>query len=335
MTALRRVSVLVLAATLGAAGCGQEKPKAETGPPPSTVAPASALPQASAPPPPSARPPASVAAAGPISKVLLIAEENHAYDQIIGAPDAPYLNELARTYGSATRMDAGYRAACPSLAAYILLTSGSTAGICDDRTPKAHRLRGDNVFQQVAASGRDWRGYAESAPGPCPLVSSSDGRYLVRHVPATYYIDGRQDCARWVVPMGDPHHGALHDDVAGGTLPAFGFVTPDACHDMHGAATCPADGVGTGDRWLRSWLPSILAGPDYRAGRLAIIITWDEGTSTDNHIPTLVISPTTRHTESDQAFTHCSTLRTIEELLRLPLLGCAAGAASMVAAFHL
>jgi hypothetical protein len=335
MTVLRRMSALALAATLAAAGCGQDKPKVETSPSASTVAPPSALPPASAPPPPSALPPASAPAAGPISKVLLIAEENHGYDQIIGAPGAPYLNELARTYGSATRMDAGYPAACPSLAAYILLTSGSTAGICDDRAPKAHQLRGDNVFQQVAASGRDWRGYAESARGTCPLENSFNGRYLVRHVPATYYLSVRRDCARWVVPLGVPDAGALHDDVAGGVLPAFDFVTPDACHDMHGGALCRGDRVGVGDRWLRNWLPSILAGPDYRGGRLAIIITWDEGTSTDNHIPTLVISPTTRHIESDQAFTHCSTLRTIEELLRLPLLGCAASATSMVAAFRL
>jgi hypothetical protein len=232
-------------------------------------------------------------------------------------------------------MRAGYPAACPSLAAYILLTSGGTAGICDDRGPKAHRLRRDNVFHQVAVSGGEWRGYAESAPGPCALESSFDGRYLVRHVPATYYLNVRQDCARWVVPLGDPHAGALHDDVAGGALPVFGFVTPDACNDMHGGAPCTGDPVGAGDRWLRSWLPSILAGPDYRSGRLAIIITWDEGTGTDNHIPTLVISPTTRHIESGLAFTHCSTLRTIEELLRLPPLGCAAVAPSMVPAFHL
>jgi hypothetical protein len=311
MTALRRVSALVLAATLAVTGCGPAVPKVVT------------------------TPSAPVSPAGHISKVLVIAEENHGYGQIIGSRDAPYLNQLAHTYGSATRLDAGYPAACPSLAAYILLTSGTTAGICDDRAPKAHPLRGDNIFRQVVAGGREWRNYAESAPGPCALDSSRDGRYLVRHVPATYYLDDRRDCARWVLPMGDPHAGALHDDTAAGALPAFGFVSPDACHDMHGAAPCPADVVGNGDRWLRSWLPSILAGPDYRAGRLAIIITWDEGMSTDNHVPTLVISPTTSHIESDQAFTHCSTLRTIEELLRLPLLGCAAAAPSMVSAFRL
>lgn len=269
------------------------------------------------------------------SKVLLIAEENHDFDQIIGDPAAPYLNELAVTYGSATHLDAGYPPGCPSLAAYILLTSGSTNGICDDRAPRAHPLATDNIFQQVAEAGLEWRGYAESAPGPCAADNTADGRYLVRHVPATYYLSEGSRCQTWTVPMGGPDAGAMHEDVARGRLPAFGFVTPDACNDMHGASPCPQDRVGTGDRWLHGWLPQILAGPDYRAGRLAIIITWDEGTRTDNHIPTLVISPTTRRIATDLPFTHCSTLRTVEELLRVPLLGCAATGASMADAFHL
>jgi phosphatidylinositol-3-phosphatase len=308
MTALRHGLALMLAGTLAVTGCGRA----------GTPAPASAA-----------------APVGHVSKVLIIAEENHRYDQIIGARAAPYINQLARTYGIATHLDAGYPASCPSLAAYILLTSGTTAGICDDQSPKHHRLSGDNVFHQVAARGREWRDYAESAPGPCTVNSSADGRYLVRHVPATYYLDVRRDCARWAVPMGTPRAGALHHDIAAGALPAFGFVSPDACNDMHGARPCPLNRVANGDRWLRSWLPSVFAGPDYRAGRLAVVITWDEGTTTDNHIPTLVISPRTRHIASSQAFTHCSTLRTTEELLRLPLLGCAARAPSMVSAFRL
>jgi phospholipase C len=273
--------------------------------------------------------------AGAIRKVLVIAEENHSYAQIIGSPQAPYLNQLATEYGSATRFDADYPTGCPSLAAYLLMTGGSTAGVCDDRAPKAHRLTGDNVFRQVAAAGLSWRDYAESAPGPCTLTNSADGRYLVRHVPPTYYVPERAACAKWAIPMGTPRSGALHDDVAAGSLPAFGFVSPDACGDMHGAAPCPDDRIGAGDRWLRGRLPDILAGPDYRSGRLAIIITWDEGTGSDNHIPTLVISPATRGITSGAAFSHCSTLRTVEELLGLPLLGCAGSAASMVTAFRL
>jgi hypothetical protein len=330
VTAFRRILTLALGSALAVTGCTRAPV-----PTPAVTAPAVTTSAVTTPAVPASAVPTVVPTAVGITKVLMIAEENHEYGQIIGSAAAPYLNHLAATYGSATKLEAGYPEGCPSLAAYILLTSGSTAGICDDKAPKVHRLRGDNIFHQVTASGREWRAYAQSAPAFCALTNSNDGRYLVRHVPATYYLDVRRDCTRWALPMGEPNGGALHSDVQAGTLPAFGFLSPDACHDMHGAAPCPSDRIGKADDWLRGWLPMILAGADYRAGRLAVIIVWDEGTSADNHIPTLVISPTTRHIAAGQAFTHCSTLRTTEELLRLPLLGCAARAPSMTLAFRL
>ncbi len=258
---------------------------------------------------------------------MVIVEENHGYGQIMGDSRAPYLNQLAADYGTATDYDAGYPTHCPSLAAYILLTSGTTAGICDDKDPKSHRLTGDNVFQQISGSGRQWRDYAESSPGTCGLTSK--GRYLVRHVPAAYFVRSRADCRQWAIPMGTTAGGALHNDIANGALPSYAFVSPDACHDMHGAPECPAGMVAAGDRWLRTWLPQILAGPDYRAGRLIVVITWDEGTSTSNHIPTVVVAPFLRHVSATRRLSHCSTLRFTEEQLRLPLLGCAATALSL------
>ena len=325
----RAVGALVVSGALLLGGCARPAggPPAPASPPPSSGVVAQPVAPASS--------PTTSAAPGAYTKVLLIAEENRGLEEIIGNPDAPYLNQLATTYGSATNLEAGYPVKCPSLAAYILLTSGSTQGICDDKGPKAHPLRGDSLFQQVAVSGREWRNYAESAPGNCAQEDSRDGRYLVRHVPATYYVDERSNCARWAVPLGSPQAGALHTDVAAGTLPAFGFVSPDACNDMHGAPSCRSDRVGAGDRWLRAWLPQIIAGPDYRSGRLIVIITWDEGTRSSNHIPTIVVSPTTGRIVADEPFTHCSTLRTVEEVLGLPFLGCAARARSMVEAFQL
>jgi len=302
--------VVVAAVALAIAACGAPTP---------ATTPATTIPAA----------PASAPSADQGHKVLVIEEENHGYHEIIGASDAPYLNQIATTYGNATAMEAGYPPQCPSLASYILMTSGATGGICDDKAPKAHQLSGDNLFHQVAAAGREWRAYAEGSPQPCALQNKD--RYLVRHVPATYYLDERADCARWAVPL-DP---ALPRDLAAGRLPAFSFVTPDACDDMHGATGCPADLVATGDRWLQAWLPRILASPDYRAGRLLIVVTFDEGTDTDNHIPTIVIAPTVHGLSVGQPFTHCATLRLFEDRLSLPPLGCAASAASMTAAFGL
>jgi len=266
---------------------------------------------------------------------MIIAEENHSYGELIGNSRAPFLNKLATTYASATNFYAGYPVHCPSLAAYILMTSGTTGGICDDRAPKAHPLAGPNIFQQVADSGRQWRGYAESSPGNCARLDGDNGRYLVRHVPATYYLSERERCAEGVVPLGDSSSGALHDAVAGGALPAFSYVTPDACHDMHGADPCDERLVVQADQWLATWLPQIMAGPDYTSGHLVVIVTWDEGSRIDNHIPTIVVAPQARGIAYTGKLDHCSTLRTVEDLLDLPTLGCATAAPSMVPAMHL
>jgi arylsulfatase A-like enzyme len=54
------------------------------------------------------------------------------------------------------------------------------------------------------------------------------------------------------------------------------------------------------------------------------------------HVPTLIVSPSTPAGErSDELFNHYSLLRTSEDLLGLPHLGQAAGAASMAKGFGL
>jgi phospholipase C len=270
-----------------------------------------------------------------ISKVLIVAEENRTYADVLASESAPYLRGLADRFGVATGMVAGYPTHCPSLAAYIMLTSGSTHGICDDESPAVHPITGESIYSQVARSGRQWRGYAETMVGTCAPENDAAHRYLVRHAPAPYYVDQRANCARWDVPSGVPSAGALHDDLAAGALPAFSILTPDSCDDMHGGVACSGDPVGQGDTWLARWMPTILASPDYTAGRLAVILTWDEGSDSSNHIPAVVISPTTSGIRAGQAFTLCSVLRTTEELLALPLLGCAASAPSMTEPFHL
>ena len=268
-------------------------------------------------------------------KVMVIVEENRTNGEIIGGPEAPYLTGLARTFGSATRMVANYPPACPSLAGYILMTSGTTGGICDDKGPAHHSLTVPNVFAQLDAEHRPWRNYAENLPAPCARKNSADGMFLVRHTAVPYYASLARTCAIGQVELGGNDAGALHDDLRAGKLPAYSLVTPNACHDMHGAPGCPRGRVRTGDLWLSRWMPQIMAGEDYRAGRLVVIITWDEGSPRDNHIPTVVISPTTRSVVAGEAYDHCSTLRTAEDLLGLAPLACARTATSMVPGFHL
>ena len=84
-------------------------------------------------------------------------------------------------------------------------------------------------------------------------------------------------------------------------------------------------------------MPRIVRSPAYRDGTTALFITYDEDDHGEgNRVYTVVVAPSVPPgTRADAAFTHYSLLRTQEELLGLPLLGQAASAASMRAAFDL
>jgi phospholipase C len=255
--------------------------------------------------------------------------ENKPYNGIIGSSAAPFENQLAAACGLATNYHAVTH---PSLPNYIAATSGGTQGVADDEPPSAHPLDVPSIFSQVKAVGKTWRSYQESAPGNCSLTSS--GRYAVKHDPAAYYTGIRSDCAVWDVPMGTTASGNFLSDLTNGTLPAFSFVTPDLCNDTH---DCP---VATGDAWLESWFAKILSSPAYLTGRTVIFLTWDEDDdSASNHIPLIVVSPSTpAGTRSGTAFDHYSLLKTTEQLLGITtFLGHAGdpGTSSMISAFKL
>jgi phospholipase C len=247
--------------------------------------------------------------------------ENKPYGSVIGSKDAPYENELANACGLTT----DYRAIThPSLPNYLAATGGSTFGVTDDAGPRSHPISGPSLFQQLSQANLSWRAYDESMPTTCDLNPS--GRYAVKHNPAAYYTAVRQQCAVDDVPL----EGHLSQDIAAANLPSFAFVTPNLCDDTHDCS------VQTGDAWLATWIPRIVAGPNYRSANTLIVLTWDEGVGANNLIPTVVIGPSVPNGARDTAaLTHYSLLRTTEELLGLPAIGAATTATSMASTFHL
>ena len=250
--------------------------------------------------------------------------ENHRADQVLGKAEAPYEKKLAQQCGHATKYGS---VGSPSLPNYIGATSGSTSHIGDDAPPASHVLLDDNLFRQVRATGRGAMSYEEAMPAACATRSS--GTYAVKHNPAAYYQSpgDRDACTRDDVPLGTIEQGAFHDALAADSLPAFSFVTPDMCHDTHDCA------VGDGDRWLSSFLPTILDSATYRAGRTAVLLVWDE----DSPMPFIPIAPTVpTGSVLASAVDHYALLRTTEEMLGISsYLGGAATAPSMRAAFSL
>jgi acid phosphatase len=96
--------------------------------------------------------------------------------------------------------------------------------------------------------------------------------------------------------------------------------------------------LGTADSYLESWLPQIMAGPDYTSGRLAIVVTADEDDRhSGNVVLTAVIHPGLdgAHKVVATPLTHYSLTRLYDQVLGTPLLRNAASAPDMAAAFGL
>jgi phosphatidylinositol-3-phosphatase len=250
--------------------------------------------------------------------VVWIVMENHSFDQIIGASDAPYINQLAAQHGLAANF---YAESHPSLPNYIAMASGSTQGISDDGDPASHPLDVPSLFSLLPGGAS--RSLQESMPSNC--YRSDTGEYAVRHNPQVYYTNLGGDCARNNVPLGDP------PDLSA----RFTFVTPNLIHDMHGGT------VADGDTWLSTFMPKVFASSEYTAGATAVFVTWDEDGSIlgagDNHIATLVIAPSVAPgTHVTDRFDHYAMLCATQEMLGVtPLLGSAAGAADLRTPFNL
>jgi hypothetical protein len=302
-----------LTAALALAGCGggSVTPGARSG------VSASPLPRVEA--------PAAAPSASRPTKVLTIVEENHG--QASALRGMPYLSFLARSYGRTT----AYRSLThPSLPNYLALAGGSTFGVHDDVAPAHHRIAGPSVFDVALRARRTAKTYAEAMARPCQAAAA--GRYGVKHNPWVYFADGpsRRACARYDVPAGTTSSGALRADIVRGTLPHVGLVVPDICHDAH---DCP---LGTADSWLRGWVHLVLSGPDYRAGRLALVVTFDESEGgAGGDVLTVVVAPSLHHAVVGTPLSHLSWCRWMTDLVGARPLRQASGTTSLGRAFAL
>jgi hypothetical protein len=243
--------------------------------------------------------------------VVIVVMENHEYGQIIGNQEAPYINRLARRYSLVTH---AYAIGHPSLPNYLALIGGATFGISSDCT--ACHVHARNLVDQLEQHGTTWKAYMEGLPHPC-YGGATYGRYAKKHDPFLYFDDIRTSASRCARVVGLRQ---LWTDLSHGSLPAFAFVTPDLCHDMH---DCP---VRTGDAFLKRRLPALLSalGPTG-----VLFLTWDEGTTdagccrkaSGGHVVTIVAGPAARAgARSPYGYDPYSILRTIERAWGLPLL---------------
>lgn len=288
----------------------------------------------------------------PYEHIFVIIAENKAYDQIIGNPNAPNLNRLAQTYGSATQF---YAEVHPSEANYIAMLGGSTFGIHDDdayycnadrvapfcthtHEPNYadHTINSRSLMDQLEDKGLTWKGYFEDipAPGSGEVFAPSLERplYAVKHNGFLNFRSVQTDpeIAQKIVGFDQ-----LAIDLASGDAPNFSHIVPNQCNDMHGLAECPSDDtlIRQSDTHIGNLVQQIMDSPLWStSGNQAIVITWDEDNGSTvgaqgccgydpnsaanfggGHIPTIVITNHGRFPIVDATpYNHYSLLRTIE-----------------------
>jgi acid phosphatase len=274
---------------------------------------------------------ASISVATPCAKgtlrrythVVVIAFENHSYQDILG-PAAPpsYFTRLAARCGSARDFTAAHYPR--SLPNYLAVTSGGTDGVTGDCLPGAgcESVR-PSIFTELGAS--EWRTWAESMPGRC--YDANTALYVPRHLPDLYYSRiSHTTCVADTTPISGPLAPISR---------RFVWIAPNLQDDMHDGTPAQAS----------AWLQAFLAGPHgmlrsstYQAGHMAIFVWFDSAGASGSKatpLPLLVVAPSVGHRLVRTPLTDYNLLRGWQGLLRLPCLGGSCDVSGFDTLFHL
>lgn len=209
----------------------------------------------------------------------MVVEENHSYNEVIGTSAMPFLSGLASKYGLATQYFANTH---PSVGNYFELTTGQT--ITGDDTI-AGPISDDNIVHQLIASGKSWKGYAESLPS-VGYTGPDVYPYKRAHFPLSYFTDVMNDTTQAgnLVPFTQ-----FASDLTNDQLPEYSLVIPNLLNDAHDGPLSDAD------TWLQKNIDPLLSNPTFQQSGL-LIITFDEGDMTDlssggGHVVTVLVGP--------------------------------------------
>ncbi len=254
--------------------------------------------------------------------VIVVVEENHSFEQIIGAPAAPFLNHLA---AHGTLLTDDHAITHPSLPNYVALLAGHTPIHTDCRFCT---FTGPTLVDQLDAHHLSWAAYLQGLPRPCSTVAHA-GAYTDLVNPFIHAADLRHHPARCDRVLPYRH---FPSDLAAGRLPAVVFVMPDLDHEMHSGP------VRVADAWLHHLVGQLQTSPAW-AQDTRLVVTFDESTRPDvraccaglargGRIPTIIAGPRVPPGRDPTPYSHYSLLRSIEVAYGLPLLGHAADPAT-------
>jgi len=253
--------------------------------------------------------------------IVIVIEENHGYDQIIGSDGAPYINQLADRGALFTN---AHGVTHPSQPNYLALYAGSIEGVTDD-----HCLAGEtpyhskNLGWSLIHSGDNFTGYSETMKTAGDLscgygqnkYAGGSPLYARKHNP---WVDWQGTGKHNIPPETNQPLRSFPDNFS--NLPTVSFVIPNEDHDMHNGKG--GEPIKEGDTWLKNHLDSYVKwAKDHNS---LLIITYDEDNNTpQNHIPTIFVGPMVKPGKYDMKIDHFNVLRTIEGMYGLEKSGSA------------
>jgi hypothetical protein len=244
--------------------------------------------------------------------VVLVMEENHSYNEIIGSSSAPYINSLASQGASFTNSVAIEH---PSEPNYLDIFSGSNQGVTDDSCP--HTFSANNLGNELRTAGLSYSSYSESLPSAGSTVCTS-GNYARKHNPSVNFSDLP---ASTNLRFSDFPTSANYSN-----LPTVSLVDPNLQNDMHDGT------IKQGDTWLQSNMDAYAQWA--KTHNSLLIVTWDEDDSSQsNQIPTLFVGANVTAGSYSERINHFSVLRTLEDAYGLGHLGSSASATTITDVF--
>ena len=254
-----------------------------------------------------------------IKHVIIVIMENKGYTQIIGSSDAPYQNELAKDYASASKYYGVYPDSLPN---YISIIAGYPY-LTKDKDPESMTpLKEPTIVNLLESKNLTWKGYFEDMPEVCYLKDSGISGYLAHHNPFTYFDIRNDDRCKKTVGLDK-----FYEDLSNNKLPNYSFVVPNNIHNSHDST------VADGDRWLSTFVPKIINSSAFN--NTALFIVYDEGKKHDKsgfgnglyavtggRLPLILVSPLANNGYvSPSEYTHYNLLSSIEKILNLGNLG--------------
>jgi phosphatidylinositol-3-phosphatase len=238
--------------------------------------------------------------------IVIVVEENHSSDNVIGNKSAPFMNQLA---AGGALMTQSYAETHPSEPNYLAMFSGSTMGLTSDACP-VDAGAAPNLGAELLAAGYTFAGFPEDLPAVGSPACAA-GKYARKHAPWANFTN--------VPPETSVPFTAFNARTDYGSLPTVSFVIPNLDNDMHDGTIAQAD----------TWLATNLA--RYAnwavANNSLLIVTWDEDDNgPTNQIPTMIYGDHVRPGTYAEPISHYNVLSTVEQMYGLTKTGLAANA---------